>query len=104
LEFWFIFKWEAINRKQITRWQHVSQLKASSFYLLVKKIIIVKNATAYTRDWYGHLGVDRASLVIMARIFIKNEKNICVNFSIEITVYTNMHSMAFHALDHLTWL
>jgi len=24
-------QWEAINRKQITRWQHVSQLKASSF-------------------------------------------------------------------------
>ena len=23
--------WEAINRKQITRWQHVSQFKASSF-------------------------------------------------------------------------
>ncbi len=26
-----VTKWEAINRKQITRWQHVSQLKASSF-------------------------------------------------------------------------
>jgi len=25
------YEWEAINRKQITRWQHVSQLKASSF-------------------------------------------------------------------------
>jgi hypothetical protein len=24
-------QWEAINRKQITRWQHVSWLKASSF-------------------------------------------------------------------------
>jgi len=24
-------QWEAINRKQITRWQHVSQWKASSF-------------------------------------------------------------------------
>jgi hypothetical protein len=24
-------QWEAINCKQITRWQHVSQLKASSF-------------------------------------------------------------------------
>jgi hypothetical protein len=28
---------------------------------LVKKIIIVKNATAYTWDWYCHLVVDRAS-------------------------------------------
>jgi hypothetical protein len=26
-----------------------------------KKIIIVKNATAYTWDWYCHLVVDRAS-------------------------------------------
>jgi len=29
---------------------------------LVKKIIILKNATAYTWDWYCHLVVDRASL------------------------------------------
>ncbi len=28
---------------------------------LGKKIIIVKNATAYTWDWYCHLVVDRAS-------------------------------------------
>jgi hypothetical protein len=30
---------------------------------LGKKIINVKNATAYTLDWYCHLVVDRASLV-----------------------------------------
>ena len=29
---------------------------------LRKKIIIVKNLTAYTWDWYCHLVVDRASL------------------------------------------
>jgi hypothetical protein len=29
---------------------------------LVKKIIIVKNAIAYTWDWYCHLVIDRASL------------------------------------------
>jgi hypothetical protein len=29
---------------------------------LGKKILIVKNATAYTWDWYCHLVVDRASL------------------------------------------
>jgi hypothetical protein len=29
--FYLELQWEAINRKQITRWQHVSQLKASSF-------------------------------------------------------------------------
>ncbi len=31
LQFNQLYKWEAIDRKQITRWQHVSQLKASSF-------------------------------------------------------------------------
>jgi hypothetical protein len=30
---------------------------------LATKIIIVKNATAYTWDWYCHLVVDRASLI-----------------------------------------
>jgi hypothetical protein len=30
---------------------------------LGKKIIIVKNATAYTWNWYCHLVVDRASLL-----------------------------------------
>jgi hypothetical protein len=54
-------QWEAINRKQITRWQHVSQLKASSFNSLLKKSLLLKNATAYTWDWYCHLVVDRAS-------------------------------------------
>ncbi len=29
-------KWKGINRKQITRWQHLSQLKASAFFSLQK--------------------------------------------------------------------
>jgi hypothetical protein len=37
-------------------------VKSQLIWLLVKKIIIVKNATAYTWDWYCHLVVDRASL------------------------------------------
>jgi len=36
-------------------------VKSKLIRLLVKKIIIVKNATAYTWDWYCHLVVDRAS-------------------------------------------
>jgi hypothetical protein len=32
---------------------------------LGKKIIIFKNATAYTWDWYCHLVVDRASFISM---------------------------------------
>jgi hypothetical protein len=31
-------QWEGINRKQITRWQHLSQLKASAFFSFLKKI------------------------------------------------------------------
>ncbi len=31
VNFKIIMQWEAINRKQITRWQHVSELKANSF-------------------------------------------------------------------------
>ncbi len=38
------------------------QVKSQLIWLLVKKIIIVKNETAYTWDWYCHLVVDRASL------------------------------------------
>jgi hypothetical protein len=30
------FQWEGINRKQSTRWQHLSQLKASAFFSLQK--------------------------------------------------------------------
>ncbi len=29
-------QWKGINRKQITRWQHLSQLKASAFFSLQK--------------------------------------------------------------------
>jgi hypothetical protein len=36
---------------------------------LGKKIIIVKNATAYTWDWYCHLVVDRASFKITPGFF-----------------------------------
>ncbi len=35
-------QWEAINCKQITRWQHVSQLKASSFSSWQKKSLLLK--------------------------------------------------------------
>ncbi len=31
VSFCWVSQWEAINRKQITTWQHVSRLKASSF-------------------------------------------------------------------------
>jgi hypothetical protein len=35
-------QWEAINCKQITRWQHVSRLKASSFGSWQKKSLLLK--------------------------------------------------------------
>ncbi len=37
---------------------------------LGKKIIIVKNATAYTWDWYCHLVVDRASFKSSLIVFV----------------------------------
>jgi hypothetical protein len=33
-----ISQWKGINRKQINRWQHLSRLKASTFFSLLKKI------------------------------------------------------------------
>jgi hypothetical protein len=38
-------------------------VKSYIIWLLVKKFILVKNAAAYTCDWYCHLVVDRASLL-----------------------------------------
>jgi hypothetical protein len=51
---------------------------------LVKKIIIVKNATAYTWDWYCPLVVDRASFFTRSvhycrYFFIEDKKNIFQN-------------------------
>jgi hypothetical protein len=37
LENWPTFQWKGINHKQNTRWQHLSQLKASAFFSLQKK-------------------------------------------------------------------
>jgi hypothetical protein len=40
---------------------------------LVKKIIIEKNTTAYTWDWYSHLVVDSASLKVEGSTSAKRE-------------------------------
>jgi hypothetical protein len=37
-----MMKWKRINRKKIARWQHLSQLKASAFFSLRKKNLVVK--------------------------------------------------------------
>ncbi len=34
----WLYQWKGINRKQSTRWQHLSRLKASAFFSLHKKI------------------------------------------------------------------
>ncbi len=44
-------------------------VKNQLILLLVKKIIFVKNTTAYTQDWYCHLVVDRASLSVCSSIY-----------------------------------
>jgi len=51
-----------INHKQGTGWQHISQLKASSFYSLLNKLWLLKNATFYAYDWHCHLAGVRAWL------------------------------------------
>ncbi len=38
--FQLMLQWEAINRKQITRWQHVSQLKLAHSALGKKSLLL----------------------------------------------------------------
>jgi hypothetical protein len=52
------------------------QVKSELIQLLVKKIIIVKNATAYTWDWYCHLVVDRASLAVKLLVLMSRPTDI----------------------------
>jgi hypothetical protein len=42
-----IYEWKGINRKQSTRWQHLSQLKASGFFSLQKKLVVMKHSNLY---------------------------------------------------------
>ncbi len=66
LIFWDILvlrlQWKGINRKQSTRWQHLSRLKASAFFSLQIFFKLLWNTATYTWDWYCHLVGDRASL------------------------------------------
>jgi len=41
------FQWKGINRKQITRWQHLSQLKASAFFFLQIFLVALKHSNLY---------------------------------------------------------
>jgi hypothetical protein len=43
-------QWKRISRKQSTRLQHLSQLKASAFFSFAKKYLL-RNTTTYTWDW-----------------------------------------------------
>ena len=86
-------QWEAINRKQITRWQHVSQLKASSFYPLVKKSLLLKMQQLILG--YCHLVVDRASLSYthnhyMTIVWYFNTFVIYLHINLYITKYVNV--------------
>jgi hypothetical protein len=40
-------QWKGINRKQSTRWQHLSQLKASTFFSLQKNLVVIKHSNLY---------------------------------------------------------
>jgi len=40
-------RWKGINRKQSTRWQHLSRLKASAFFSLQIFLVIMKHSNLY---------------------------------------------------------
>ncbi len=40
-------QWKGINRKQSTRWQHLSQLKASVFFSFQKNLVVMKHSNLY---------------------------------------------------------
>ncbi len=42
-----LLQWKGINRKQSTRWQHLSRLKASAFFSLQKKLVVMKHSSLY---------------------------------------------------------
>ncbi len=43
-------QWKGINRKQSTRWQHLSRLKASAFFSLKKNLVVMKHSNLYLGD------------------------------------------------------
>jgi hypothetical protein len=62
----FHFKeWKGINRKQRTRWQHLSQLKASVFFSLQIFLVVMKHSNLYLGLVLPSMG-DRASLQSMS--------------------------------------
>ncbi len=40
-------EWKGINRKQSTRWQHLSRLKASAFFSLQNFLVIMKHSNLH---------------------------------------------------------
>jgi hypothetical protein len=62
-------QWKGINRKQITRWQHLSWLKASAFFSLLKKFscyetqqLILRTGTAIW--WVTEPHLDQIKFVL----------------------------------------
>jgi hypothetical protein len=42
-----LYEWKGINRKQSTRWQHLSLLKASAVFSLQKNLVVMKHNNLY---------------------------------------------------------
>ncbi len=40
--------WKGFNCRQITRWQYLSRLKASAFFSLLKKLVVMKHSNLYS--------------------------------------------------------
>jgi hypothetical protein len=45
---WISRQWKGINPKKITRWQHLSWLKASAFFSLQKNLVVMKHSNLYS--------------------------------------------------------
>ncbi len=45
--FLVIKEWKGINRKQSTRWQHLSRLKANAFFCLQIFLVVMKHSNLY---------------------------------------------------------
>jgi hypothetical protein len=61
-------EWKGINRKQSTRWQHLSQLKASALFSVQIFLIVMKHSSLY-------LGLVLPSGGRQSLIVFKNDTN-----------------------------
>ncbi len=66
-----IWQWKGINRKQSTRWQHLSHLKAGAFFSLQKKLVAMKQSNLYlwlvlpSGGWQSLIGKNKLEVLLL---------------------------------------